>query len=339
MGDTKTTKRAVLLSKRANIFLLERVKVQVNDNRVVYLTDTMEPIEKLFNIPEKNTIVVLLGQGTSITSRAARMLAESGVLVGFCGTGGSPFLSEEDMTFLPYFSEYRPVEYMQQWASLWFDETRRLSAAKKLLSLRLEYAENIWAKLGISGIVVPGSLLDKVESGIAAAKTTTELLSIEGNYIKQLYQYLAEKFGAKDFARVHTHTTDRDKMLASMPVSSQKVNKLLTIGNYFAYGAAGSVLTAMGISYAFPLLHGKTRRGGLVFDLADPIKDAFVLPLAFSMQKQSPKEFRDELSSRFVDHLVMDDMFDFIEKILANDKNKRGCETLVSGLTEKEAHT
>lgn len=31
----------------------------------------------------------------------------------------------------------------------------------------------------------------------------------------------------------------------------------------------------------FPVLHGDTRRGALVFDVADIIKDAFLLPVAF----------------------------------------------------------
>ena len=37
----------------------------------------------------------------------------------------------------------------------------------------------------------------------------------------------------------------------------------------------------MGIPHAFPVLHGDTRRGALVFDIADIIKDAFLLPVAF----------------------------------------------------------
>ena len=62
--------RAVMLSKRANVFYLERARVLQEGERVVYLTDTGMDIEKLFNIPDKNTAFLMLGKGTSITCAA-----------------------------------------------------------------------------------------------------------------------------------------------------------------------------------------------------------------------------------------------------------------------------
>ncbi len=43
-----------------------------------------------FNTPIANTTVILLGTGTSITQAAVRMLTQAGVLIGFCGGGGTP---------------------------------------------------------------------------------------------------------------------------------------------------------------------------------------------------------------------------------------------------------
>lgn len=37
----------------------------------------------------------------------------------------------------------------------------------------------------------------------------------------------------------------------------------------------------MGISFAYPMFHGKTRRGALVFDIADTFKDGLSIPVAF----------------------------------------------------------
>jgi len=45
---------------------------------------------------------------------------------------------------------------------------------------------------------------------------------------------------------------------------------------------AGAALWALGIPPHMSVFHGKTRAGGLVFDLADGFKDALVLPLAFA---------------------------------------------------------
>ena len=38
--------RALILSKRANVFYLEHVRVMQKDERVVYLTETGEPVER-----------------------------------------------------------------------------------------------------------------------------------------------------------------------------------------------------------------------------------------------------------------------------------------------------
>ena len=50
-----------------------------------------------------------------------------------------------------------------------------------------------------------------------------------------------------------------------------------------------------------PVSHGQTRRGALVFDLADVIKDAFVLPAAMvsACHYEKPAIFRGRLSDSF----------------------------------------
>src|SRR4051794_39053124 len=59
-----------------------------------------------------------------------------------------------------------------------------------------------------------------------------------------------------------------------------KINAAIDHGNYLAYGLAGVVLWSLGVPASLAALHGKTRAGGLVFDLADTLKDPFVLPIA-----------------------------------------------------------
>ena len=94
---------AVMLSKRANVFYLEFCRVQMFGERIAYLTQTGADVEKVFNIPDRNTAFILLGKGTSITQAAVRRLAESQVLVGFCGSGGSPPFGMVDFAFLTVF--------------------------------------------------------------------------------------------------------------------------------------------------------------------------------------------------------------------------------------------
>ena len=79
-----TDLKAILHSKRANIFYLEKCRVMQKDGRVLYLTEAKDQ-NYYWNIPIANTTVILLGTGTSITQAAMRMLASAGVLAGFCG--------------------------------------------------------------------------------------------------------------------------------------------------------------------------------------------------------------------------------------------------------------
>jgi CRISPR-associated protein Cas1 len=131
--------KAILHSKRANIYYLEKCRVmqarkglphctkpfswQVQcekDGRLVYLTEDKEE-KRYWNIPIANTTVILLGMGTSITQSAVRMLASAGVLIGFSGSGGTPLIAASEVEWLSPQSEYRPTEYVQNWLSFWFD--------------------------------------------------------------------------------------------------------------------------------------------------------------------------------------------------------------------------
>ena len=125
--------KTILHSKRANLYFLQHCRVLVNGGRVEYVTDQGK--ESLYwNIPIANTTAILLGTGTSVTQAAMRELAKAGVLVGFCGGGGTPlYASNEvqvDVSWLTSQSEYRPTEYLQQWVKFWFNDELRLEAAR-----------------------------------------------------------------------------------------------------------------------------------------------------------------------------------------------------------------
>lgn len=124
--------KTILPSKRSYIYYLEKCSVLQKDGRIVYLTSDANR-KDYYNIPIANTTILLLGMGTSITQNAVRMLSSAGVPIGFCGTGGTPLLagSEPDMPdwMLPQ-SEYRITKYMQGWVHFWFDDEKRLEAAR-----------------------------------------------------------------------------------------------------------------------------------------------------------------------------------------------------------------
>ena len=91
-----TDLKSILHSKRANIYYLQHCRVLVNGGRVEYVTDQGKQ-SLYWNIPIANTTTVLLGTGTSVTQAAMRELAKAGVLVGFCGGGGTPLFSANEV--------------------------------------------------------------------------------------------------------------------------------------------------------------------------------------------------------------------------------------------------
>lgn len=97
--------KGIIASHKEGIRYIEHCKVNVTNGRLVFIRK-YEAIEKHFSIPHFNLSALILGEGTSITQKAARFVAEEGMLLGFVGTGGSPL-------FLASQNEYRPTEYCQ----------------------------------------------------------------------------------------------------------------------------------------------------------------------------------------------------------------------------------
>lgn len=93
---TPSDLKTILHSRRANIYYLEKCRVQVNGGRVEYVTS--EGKESYYwNIPIANTTALMLGMGTSVTRAAMREFAHAGVMVGFCGTDGTPLYSANEV--------------------------------------------------------------------------------------------------------------------------------------------------------------------------------------------------------------------------------------------------
>jgi len=308
-----TDLKAILHSKRANIYYLEKCRVMQKDGRVLYLTEAKSE-NQYWNIPIANTTCLLLGTGTSITQAAMRMLAQAGVLVGFSGGGGTPLLMATEIEWLSPQSEYRPTEYIQGWMSFWFDGDKRLQAAKQFQQRRIEFLEQVWSKdrdLRMEGFSIDdsdiASALKNFKAKTLNANKVGELLQVEAQLTKQLYKTAAQRTQYGDFTR------ERDALDAA--------NAFLNHGNYLAYGLAATTLWVLGIPHGFAVMHGKTRRGALVFDVADLIKDALILPWAFVCAKEgaSEQEFRQQCLQAFTQHKALNFMFEQVKAIALKD--------------------
>ena len=313
-SDLKT----ILHSKRANIYYLEHCRVLVNGGRVEYVTEQGK-CSLYWNIPIANTTTILLGTGTSVTQAAMREFAKAGVLVGFCGGGGTPLFSvneiDIDVAWFSPQSEYRSTKYLQAWIKFWFDEALRLEAAKALQFARLELIEKLWLEsryLKECNFCVSGSslktLLAEAIQSIKAASDINFLLLEEARLTKKLFRIAVVAVNYGEFIRVK-HGKGMDL-----------ANRFLDHGNYLAYGLGATATWVLGLPHGFPVLHGKTRRGGLVFDTADLVKDAVILPQAFisAMQGDKEQEFRRACIEQLTHTESLDFMIDQLKKIALN---------------------
>ena len=307
--------RQILLSKRANVFYLEHVRVMQKDDRVVYLNYSDTEIDQFFNIPERNTVFILLGKGTSITDAAVRKLSDSNIVVGFVGNGGSPLFSIMDYAFLTPQSEYRPTEYMQAWMRMWLDDAKRLHIAKQFMRIRLDWTQQNWQKnadLKKHQIIIHNTTIEVFLRKIEQSQNTGQLMAVEAEWAKKMYQELARGFKLSNFRR--------EEGKRSRENSVDVVNSFLDHGNYIAYGYAASALNVLGISFALPVMHGKTRRGALVFDVADLFKDAFIMSEAFGAGSRGDKdqEFRDQLIDICHESKLLDDLINTLIETIQN---------------------
>ena len=312
---TPTDLKTILHSKRANLYYLEHCRVLVNGGRVEYVTD--EGKRSLYwNIPIANTTSILLGNGTSVTQAAMRELAKAGVLVGFCGGGGTPlFAATERDTEILWFSpqsEYRPTEYLQAWVRFWFDDAARIAAAKTIQRTRLDCIASQWRSnrsLLENDFRVDQarltSLLLQAGKGIDAATDVTTLLTEEARLTKRLFKIAVDTVGYGQFTRAK-HGTGTDP-----------ANRFLDHGNYLAYGLGATATWVLGLPHGLAVLHGKTRRGGLVFDVADLVKDAVILPQAFisAMAGHEEQEFRRACIEALTRAEALDLMIDTLKRI------------------------
>lgn len=311
---TPSDLKTIIHSKRANLYYLEHCRILVNGGRVEYVTDAGRQ-QLYWNIPIANTTAILLGTGTSITQAAMRELAKAGVMVGFSGGGGTPLFSgteaEIAVEWLSPQSEYRPTEYLQRWVRFWFDDEKRLEAAKRIQLARLDCIRKEWRGRRLRDQAFSPNvdrldqLVDQGMQRVGQAKDLGTLLTDEARMTKQLFKLAVDITGYGEFTRAKKGT------------GTDPANRFLDHGNYLAYGLGATATWVLGLPHGLAVLHGKTRRGGLVFDAADLVKDAMILPQAFlsAVAGHEDQEFRQACIEALTDSEALDFMIESLERI------------------------
>ena len=268
----------------------------MDGDRLVY-SMAQGAVTREWNIPTANTAALLLGSGCSLTQAAARKLAAERVLVAFTGGGGTPI-------FLGAVNEYAPTESLIQWIRFWPSADARLAVAKYFTHARCDAIDRIWPTYPSSP--APDVVTPFFRGRAETARTIEQLRGFEGDFAKSAYKEVARATGLQWRGR---QAGEEEQDLA---------NAFLDQGNYLAYGAAGTVLWALGIPPGLAVNHGATRAGGLVFDLADTIKDAIILPIAFECAARGDhsSEFRTRVIDTFDELDVLPNLFGIMQEAI-----------------------
>jgi CRISPR-associated protein Cas1 len=204
-------------------------------------------------IPANSSLLLFLGAGTSISQPAAIHCAQKNMYVVFA-RGGCYVHS------IWQSSHWQDPEKIVRQVLLHNSDADKLSKAKKFLELKLK-----------------NSLENKEDiDTIQGIDTITKLLSHEAVIAKKTYNRLKTSYKVANFTR------DKE--------SENGINGRITLLNNAMYTFCTAIIIAYGFHPSIGFVHGKTRRGGLSFDLADIFKHELTLIPSFRDTNISDKE-------------------------------------------------
>lgn len=305
----------MLFTHKDGVRFLERARIHIKDGRLVADVSD-EELQGRVNIPIKNIQALVLGNGTSLSQAAAKCLNQEGVTVVFAGAMGQP-------VFYAPVTGYKPTQYARQFIQSWFEADGRLNLSKRLFQRRVDFTKRSVKKMPVPGLQQEPlfSRLDAFLAKSTEAQGIDEMLGLEGQVVRQAMYgiFNAVYHPNRNFVRNHDRGTSEDVDSSGF---SKKANELLNHGNALAYALASGVLYELGIPPSFPLLHGLTRNGGLIFDVADIIKDGAVIPWAFegaSKPGQRLKSLMDQLRHRLSELKAADYMIESMKSLCMED--------------------
>lgn len=199
-----------------------------------------------FVIQPASTLLLYLGAGTSITQEAAIFCALHDCFISF--SRGGVYVHS-----VWHSGRWSDPQRVVNQCLLHSNNEKRLDVAKKLILKRMNKE------------FIDETTLNKIEN----VDSINQLLGYEANWAKNIYRKEAEISNIK-FKRNFKGT--------------DSVNKRLNLLNNALYSIITSIIIATGLHPSVGFIHGKTRRGGLAFDLADiykyelTIKPAFRIP-------------------------------------------------------------
>ncbi len=274
---TQISEKQILvpLSRRVPIFYTEYCKVVRRGSDVRVLSDR---VENEFTIPVASIGCLVLGPGTSVTAEAMRIATARGCKILVAGGEASPL-------FLSSTQHRSPLSRIRQY-SVVMDADKRLKSGKILFKYRSKFIEQCGNE------IIPKFPDVYLEDSIE------KLLSVEGAWAKRAYKTLAQKYNSK---------------WDSKRVANDKRHPIVFL-NFLTYSIADIAILHLGYDPNVGVLHGRTKGGGLCYDLADIIKPVLALEGAFEAISFSYS--LKEIKERFMSKVRELDVLDYLVEAL-----------------------
>lgn len=247
----KVTRESLPQVKERYPFLyLERGRLEIDDSSIKWI----DASNNVVPLPVATLNALLLGPGTTITHDAVRTAAAANCAVCWVGEDSLLFYAAG---FLPT-ADTRNLKRQIELAA---DPKKSLEVARRMFARRFPDAE----------------LKDK---------TLQEMMGMEGNRVRALYQAKAEQYQVGWKGRSFTPGKFE---------SSDLTNQILTSANAALYGILCSAVHSMGYSPHVGFIHSGSPLP-FVYDLADLYKADLCIDLAFFLTR--------DLAGRYDKHKV-----------------------------------
>lgn len=207
------------IADAVSFLYLDRLQVTQDDTGVCARKYRKGRPPETMYLPVAQIATILLGPGTTVTTRAMSTMQRNGCTVVWVGDGGV-------RAYASATPETAPTTWLEHQARAWADPAMRTAVVKRMFAYRF------------------GGSVD------LAGKTIEQMRGMEGARMKQLYHSLGKEHGIKAFKRSYD-PADWDRQ--------DPVNKALSSANLCLYGIVRAAIAAMGCSPSLGFLHtGKT---------------------------------------------------------------------------------
>ncbi|WP_137938212.1 type I-E CRISPR-associated endonuclease Cas1e [Chitinivorax sp. B] len=261
---------------------LERGRLEVDDSSVKWLDADGQVIP----LPIATINTLLLGPGTSITHEAVKTLVAANCSVSWVGEDSLLFYAAG---FLPT-ADTRNLKRQIELAT---DEQQALAVARQMFTRRFPDAD----------------LVDK---------TLAEMMGMEGQRVRALYQQKAEHY--------QVGWQGRQYVPGKMALSDI-TNQVLTACNAALYGILCSVVHSLGYSPHIGFVHSGSPLP-FVYDLADLYKEHLCIDLAFALTYELAGRYNKQLvSARFRERALAMDLLacavDDVQNLMGGKRGRR----------------